>query len=602
MNKVIHYCWFGGKPLPKMARKCIKSWKKYLPEYEIKQWDESNFDINVCPFVKEAYEKKKWAFVSDYARIYALYKEGGIYFDTDMEVKKNIDFLLDKEIFMGKEDSGYFATAVIGVKEKENGHIKEILDFYDKFEHFDENRVYEYANPIIITNIFKKYDMQVTKEKIEVYDNCIYIYPRDYFCPLSYNYQNNEFTDNTCMIHYFNGTWTPKNEQFIIKLHRKFGKKWGNRIYSFLHIFANIKNKFIHKINYRKEKILMWASIHLHINKRVEKIKNTLANEKEENYVAIHHPEWIGVSNSTKDNFKCTIAIREVYTEKEARKIAKVLVNSNKKMIIFNAFAFGWDKIAENIKELNKNIIIKVLWHGSHALLSEYYDGKAFKLLMELYNNGIVDEIGFVKKSLYEFYKRKGYRVSFLMNTVKIEHPEKYKNQKQLGENTKIKVGLYSSGDRWVKNTYNQISAISLIDDVVMDAVPLSDNIISFSKLFNIEYTGEKKSVKREDMLKRIANNDINVYVTFTECAPLIPLESLELGVPCITGNNHHYFEGSKLEKYLVVNKEDNIIEIYNQIIYALKNKDEILKEYKIWKEKYDIEARKSVEEFLKIK
>ena len=103
-------------------------------------------------------------------------------------------------------------------------------------------------------------------------------------------------------------------------------------------------------------------------------------------------------------------------------------------------------------------------------------------------------------------------------------------------------------------------------------------------------------------MLKRIANNDVNVYVTFTECAPLIPLESLELGVPCITGDNHHYFEGTKLEKYLVVSKEDNIIEIYNQIMKALQNKEEILKEYKLWKKDYDLLAKKSVENFLKIK
>lgn len=597
MNKVIHYCWFGGKPLPKMAKKCIKSWKKYLPDFEIKQWDESNFDVNICPFVKEAYEKKKWAFVSDYARIYALYKEGGIYFDTDMEIKKNINFLLDKDIFMGKEDSGYFATAVIGVKEKDNEHIKEILDFYNKFEHFDENRVYEYANPIIITNIFKKYDKKVIDNNIELYDNCIYIYPRDYFCPLSYNYQDNQFTENTCMVHYFNGTWTPKNEQFIIGLHRKFGKKWGNRIYNFLHIFANIKNKFIWKFNNRKEKILFWGSVHFHIDKRVNKIKNELERQKDGYYVAIHHTEWIGVTNSTKDNFKYTLQLREIYTEKEAIKIAEVLCGSNKKMIIFNAFAFGWDNIAKNVKKINSKITIKVLWHGSHALLSEYYDWIVFNKIMELYKNNIIDEIGFVKKSLYEFYKKKGFKVSFLMNTVNIDNPEQYKIKGS--SNNKIKIGLYSSGDRWVKNSFNQISAISLVKNSIMDAVPLNDNIVTMAKYFDIEYTGEKNHIQREEMLKRMANNDINVYVTFTECAPLIPLESLELGVPCITGDNHHYFENTQLEEFLIVNKEDNIIAIHEKIELALQNKNKILELYKEWKKDYDEKARDSIRNFL---
>ena len=80
MEKKIHYCWFGGKKLPKSVEQCIKTWKEQLPDYEITEWNENNFDINVCPFVKQAYENKKWAFVSDYARIYALYNEGGIYF------------------------------------------------------------------------------------------------------------------------------------------------------------------------------------------------------------------------------------------------------------------------------------------------------------------------------------------------------------------------------------------------------------------------------------------------------------------------------------------------------------------------------------------
>ena len=107
MEKVIHYCWFGGKPLPKLAKKCIKSWKKYLPDYEIKEWNEKNFDINMCPFVKGAYENKKWAFVADYARMYALYNEGGIYFDTDMEIINNVDFLKEKDVFIGYEENKF---------------------------------------------------------------------------------------------------------------------------------------------------------------------------------------------------------------------------------------------------------------------------------------------------------------------------------------------------------------------------------------------------------------------------------------------------------------------------------------------------------------
>ena len=101
MEKKIHYCWFGGKPLPRKVKQCIKTWKKFLPDYEIIEWNEQNFNIKSCTFVEQAYENKKWAFVSDYARIYALYKEGGIYFDTDVKVLKDINNIIDKEMFLG---------------------------------------------------------------------------------------------------------------------------------------------------------------------------------------------------------------------------------------------------------------------------------------------------------------------------------------------------------------------------------------------------------------------------------------------------------------------------------------------------------------------
>ena len=101
--KVIHYCWFGGNPLPEMALKCIESWKKFLPDYEIKEWNEKNFDLNICEYVKEAYQAKKWAFVSDYARFWILYHEGGVYFDTDVEVIKPFEDIIENGAFMGCE-------------------------------------------------------------------------------------------------------------------------------------------------------------------------------------------------------------------------------------------------------------------------------------------------------------------------------------------------------------------------------------------------------------------------------------------------------------------------------------------------------------------
>lgn len=230
MKKYIHYCWFGDKPLPKLAKKCIKSWKKYLPDYEIIRWSEENVDINECPFIKEAYENKKWAFVADYARTKAIYEYGGIYFDTDMKVTKNIDFLLDKETFLGVEDSGMVNAAVWGASKPKTEFSKKMLDFYKSQEHFNLHDIYAYSIPRIIGRVLEEYNFEYGKNEIQNLNNKIYIYPREYFYPLSYDYQNNIFTENTCMVHYFDATWIPKWEQRENKIFRKFGKERGQKI------------------------------------------------------------------------------------------------------------------------------------------------------------------------------------------------------------------------------------------------------------------------------------------------------------------------------------------------------------------------------------
>lgn len=599
MKKIIHYCWFGGKKIPNSVKKCIKTWKKYLPDYEIKEWNEENFDINVCPFVKEAYENKKWAMVSDYARIYALYQDGGIYLDTDVKILKNISNITDKEMFMGYEDSGYVGTAVIGVKNPGSKYMKQILDFYNNLEHFYVESISNYTNPIIITKILNQYEAKKDENNITIIDNDIYIYPREYFYPLSYNYAEKVFTKNTCMVHLFKGTWTSRGEKRTIIIYRKFGLKLGAVINSIINFVFNIKNKIINKLRKWFNALAMQYSIHINRKKRITKIKEMLSEQKT-NYVAICHPDWIGVKNATKYTFGNEILeVREQYTEKEARMIAQEIIDAGKKLVIFNAFANGWEKIVLALKEINPKVKIKILIHGGNALLAEPYDWNVHNMMLDLYGKGKVDELGFVKKSLYEFYKAKGYNASFLMNDVIIENKEQYMPISKSRDF--IKIGLYASGDRWVKNTYNQISAISLIKNVKLDCVPINEKISTLARIYDVNLTGQNKNIPKEELYKRMADNDINVYVTFTECAPLIPLESLELGTVCITGDNHHYFTGTELEKYLVVNKEDDIMEIYNKINYALENRKKILELYKDWKKQYSEKAKESIKKFLEI-
>lgn len=595
MQKIIHYCWFGEKPLSKMAKKCIKSWKKYFPDYEIKEWNENNFNVDICPFVKQAYQNKKWAFVSDYARLYALYNEGGIYFDTDMEVIKDCKILCEDEFFIGYEENKVIAAGVIGVKNVKNKYVKQLLDWYDRQKVFDVNNIFNYAIPKIITNIFSQYKKE-NVDGIDIINEEIKVYPEEYFYPINYNYSKKNFTKNTYMIHYYNATWAPKQEKIAIYFFRTFGTKLGKFLLNRYYNICHVKNYMVGFVKRRIGGLRNFYSIHINYKKRVKQTNEKLS--KYNDYVMIYHPDWIGLSHVAKDNFDNIIPLREQYTEKEAKLMAKEIINKKIKIVIFNGFARGWDNIAKELKKLNSGIIIKVLWHGSNALLSEEYDFQVFMQILRMYKQDIINELVFVKKSMYEFYKAKGYKCSFFMNYIDIANSEQYKVD---NKDKVTKLGLYCSGDRWVKNTYNQLSAISLIDNAVLDCLPLSYKVQELANEFNLSLTGMQTNLSREDLFKRMAQNDVNLYVTFTECAPLLPLESLELGVPCITGDNHHYFEGTELEKYLVVNKEDNIMEIYQKIKYVLENKELIVKLYKKWREEYNIKAKESINKLIKV-
>lgn len=149
-----------------------------------------------------------------------------------------------------------------------------------------------------------------------------------------------------------------------------------------------------------------------------------------------------------------------------------------------------------------------------------------------------------------------------------------------------MKIGIYASGNTWNKNAYTQIAAVSLIENASINAIPYNNRMKSFAQQLNLNMEGSEKAVPREELLVTLASNDLNLYVTFSECAPLLPLESMNMGVPCLTGPNHHYFDGSPLKDYLIINSPDDPVEIAKKAKYAMENRKEILDLYNIWKKK----------------
>lgn len=228
--KVIHYCWFGRNPLPQLAVKCIESWKKYLPEYEIKEWNEDNFDVNMIPYTREAYEAKKYAFVSDYARFWILYNYGGLYFDTDVEVIRPMDDIISRGPFMGcEEDASDTRNARVapglglGVSPG-NGLYKDLLDLYAtlRFKNKDGSlnlkTIVEYT-----TEMLCKFGLR----QINDIQECagIWIYPKEYFCPKDCRTKKIYMTENTVTIHHYDASWVSFSNRLKGNLIRIIGDK-----------------------------------------------------------------------------------------------------------------------------------------------------------------------------------------------------------------------------------------------------------------------------------------------------------------------------------------------------------------------------------------
>ena len=214
--KIIHYCWFGGKEKPKSVLEYIETWKKFLPDYEIKEWNGENFDVNKLQFTKEAYQAKKYAFVADVCRLYALLTEGGIYFDTDVEVVKNFDELLSNNLFIGLEceKSNRVGTSVIGA-EKNNSFISKAYNYYIDTPFILDNGLFNSKpNTLVISSMLEQ------KE-----EGNVMVYPTDYFSPIDFETKRIRITNNTYSIHHFSGTWLPQYRQ----LESKFWKAVGLR-------------------------------------------------------------------------------------------------------------------------------------------------------------------------------------------------------------------------------------------------------------------------------------------------------------------------------------------------------------------------------------
>ena len=235
--KVIHYCWFGKGEMPALAKKCIKSWQKFCPDYEIVCWNEDNFDVNQNLYAKQAYEAGKWAFVSDYARLKVLYDRGGIYLDTDVELIKPLDKLIEDTGYMGFDDYGVVSTGLGFACEKGNALVAALLADYDDIPFVKEDGSFDLTPcPDRNTDTLKRLGMDVSDTDQTFMD--MRFLPREYLCPMDYYTGKKTITKNTYSIHHYSASWTSSVTKRTTRIKRIIGVKLYDKLYGkFLHKF-----------------------------------------------------------------------------------------------------------------------------------------------------------------------------------------------------------------------------------------------------------------------------------------------------------------------------------------------------------------------------
>ena len=365
---------------------------------------------------------------------------------------------------------------------------------------------------------------------------------------------------------------------------------------SFLYKAIRKVYHFLSKIKYKITNNKKIKEEHRHFSEVVNTAIKEIEIYKDKDYIVFYNPTWLGVANSTKGLFKYIVPLEHVYEKTDIRNLAKIISDNNIKSVIFSQVCDGWIDIIKEIKKNDKEIKIKVIWHGN---CYEYFSDFTWNLnkeVMDLYKEKLIDSFAFVRSIMYEFYKKVGFKCFYLQNNVHLNNIEKIEKNKIETR----KIGIYNADSRELKNIYTSLSAIKLVPNAIADVVPINEGAKKFTEILGLETSYVEDYIPTEELLKRIQQNEVNIYPTFTENAPMFPLESFEMGVPCLLGNNNDYFVGTKLGEFVILNKEDDPKYIKEKIINCIKHKDEIMELYKEWKKDFDAKCENWVKEFVK--
>lgn len=282
---------------------------------------------------------------------------------------------------------------------------------------------------------------------------------------------------------------------------------------------------------------------------------------------------------------------------KHNTKIIEDKIKEGIEQIIIAGFEIGWDKMVQNIKKNHPNILIKVICNTQDSLLYYDYERQNFFKLLELSREDIIQEIAFLRRGQYEIYKSLGYNCSYLMENYTLAEDKKINCK----ANKNVELGIYPLNYTWDKNIFNQLCIAKFIENCHLNYNNLDSRMEEFLNTMKISNTPDKiEDINEKKLIEKIAKNDVIVATSFTEYVHPIFFISMELGIPCLIGNNSDFFdEESTLKNYIVSSTEDNPIINAKMIEKILKEKDKINELYKTWKKEYNIKAQESLKKFL---
>jgi hypothetical protein len=315
-----------------------------------------------------------------------------------------------------------------------------------------------------------------------------------------------------------------------------------------------------------------------------------------ESWLALHHPEWPGVSASTVELFEHAVPVREIVPE-EAAAVAHVLLDTGVRRFVFSGFPSGWDELAMSLKRIDPKTRVCVLWHGSTTQMVIEPIGTATHELVQLSRHRIIDKIGFVKEGLSEVFARAGIPTAFVMNYMRQPIGERALPPADGREH----VGLLLATVEWRKNNFTQLAAIAMLDDAVAYLLPSDPSLERLAGYLGLPYVVvSERRLPRSEAIAAMGRMHCNLNVTLSECCPMSVLESLSVGAPCLMSATSHLFRDHEyLHSRLCVPYHDNPVEIAASIRRALDERADIVKAYDAYIPTYNELAQESVRRFL---